>query len=71
MITPSKATSYSSSILSRIEYVLESSATDVRSLYEDTRKHFDDVDHFIVTLDVLFVLGRVNVSKTGEIRLVS
>jgi len=71
MITPSKATSYSNSILSRIEYVLESSATDVRGLYEDTRKHFDDVDHFIVTLDVLFVLGCLTVSKTGEVKIVS
>jgi hypothetical protein len=35
-------------------------------LYQDVAKHFESVDQFLLTLDLLYVLGRINVDITSK-----
>lgn len=63
MITPNKFISLDQSILSKLEVVLDhlTSRTSVRELYRDVAHRFDTVDQFLLAVDVLYVLGRVDV----------
>lgn len=73
MIVPSKFTPFKNSVVSRIPCLLDALSQEegglfVYELYRRTESSFEDVGEFILALDSLFVLGRVQLDKsTGVI----
>ena len=62
MIVPNKITPYKKSIIGKIPIVLEmlkQCAKSPTELWEDTQNQFEDINEFILTLDVAFVLGAI------------
>lgn len=70
MITPNKFTSLDHSSLSKLPVILEALAvvSGLAELYKEVEKNFEDVSEFIVCIDVLYVLDRIELNRnTGEI----
>lgn len=63
MITPNKFISFDESILRKLEVILdvEFDEIEIIQLYDETCKKFKDVSQFIYALDILYVLGRIEV----------
>lgn len=63
MITPNKFIALDQSILAKLEIVLDqlTSRASIRDLYRDIAHRFDTADQFLLALDVLYILGRINV----------
>lgn len=71
MIVPTKFTSFDESVISRIPRLLRAIDCEISvyDLYKETESYFEDVGEFILALDSLFVLGRVDLDSTrGVIR---
>lgn len=70
MIVPNKAIPYDSSILSKLSIVLYglSQPAPPSELYAKIGKHFEDTNQFLLTLDTLFVLRKINISN-GDLYL--
>lgn len=70
MITPNKVVTLEKSALGLARIILEA-VPDIDSISElqrRTSKHFESIDQFLLTMDVLFVLGRITVDfDTGRI----
>ncbi len=69
MILPNKLIRFEDSIISRIPCLLkkvEASDQNLMGLYEDTKKSFADINQYILTLDVLFVLGKIKLDKESR-----
>lgn len=66
MITPNKFISFDESTLSKLEIILDIGFDEIEigRLYKKTYKKFDGVDQFIYALDILYVLGRIEVDFT-------
>lgn len=64
MITPNKVLSLDESILSRLGAILRKreTPTDLVSLYRSVSDEFESIDDFIVTLDVLFILDKIDIN---------
>lgn len=64
MITPNKALSFDDSALSRVGVILRQGPqpVDLLTLYDRLSDQFESIDQFLITLDVLFVLGRITVN---------
>jgi hypothetical protein len=62
MIAPNKAIALNDSALSRVGYILREGpdAVDLRTLYERVSARFESIDQFLITLDILFVLGKID-----------
>lgn len=70
MITPNKVVPLAKSALGLAQFLLEEApnAESISALQERTSKHFESIDQFILTVDLLFVLGRISVNfETGRI----
>ena len=63
MITPNKFISFDESVLSKLEIILNvgSDEIEIGRLYDITSKKFDVIDQFIYAIDILYVLGRIEV----------
>jgi hypothetical protein len=63
MITPNKAITIEESALGKAPVILRqgSKPVDLLSLYRAVRLHFDSIDQFLLTLDVLHVLGKLDI----------
>jgi len=63
VITPSKAVNIRESALGQATILLEAGGgrRDLLSLYWEVGRHFAGVDDFMLALDLLYVLGRVDV----------
>lgn len=63
MITPNKVITLSESALGRTPIILKEKASegDLASLYNRVGKDFESIDQFLLTLDVLYILGRIDV----------
>ncbi len=63
MLAPSKFVSFSESTLSVLAPLLEQleHPTHLRILYAKTRKRFEGVETFLYALDVLYILGMIDV----------
>lgn len=62
MILPNKLIPFKESILAKIAYLLNVlilNNESVESLFEKTRQNFEDINQFILALDVLFVLEKI------------
>lgn len=70
MITPNKVVPLAKSALGLAQVLLEeaTNSESILDLQERTSKHFESIDQFILTVDMLFVLGRIGVDfETGRI----
>ena len=64
MITPNKFIALDQSILARLDVILEGvmEETSIRDLYKAAESRFDTADQFLLALDVLYILGRIQVN---------
>ena len=70
MITPNKVLPLARSALGLARFLLEEApnSESISELQERTAKHFESIDQFILTVDLLFVLDRISVDfETGKI----
>jgi hypothetical protein len=63
MITPNKVVPLDSSVIGRIGHILKMGPRPVRvdDLFAEVGNHFESVDQFLLTLDVLYILDRIDV----------
>ena len=63
MITPNKVVSLDESILGHLCWILDEGpeSCDVAALFDEVCHRFESLDQFILTLDVLYVLGRIQI----------
>lgn len=69
MILPNKVFSFHECVLSKVIYVLEKldeNYFDVYELYKKTETHFEDLNEFILALDVLFVLEKIELDSNSK-----
>lgn len=68
---PNKVVTYQESILSRFPILLralQKGQMSPRTLYNQNKNVFENVHEFVVVLDCLFVLEKIDIdNKTGEI----
>ena len=70
MITPNKVITLRESALGRMPIILREKAPQVNlaALYQKVRKEFESIDQFLLTLDVLYILGQIDVDlSTGVV----
>lgn len=73
MKLPSKITSYTESVLSKIIPVIsvvETKNLTVRELYNETKQYFNDIEEYIDTIDCLFAIGKIILLKDRVIHYV-
>ncbi|WP_017756039.1 ABC-three component system middle component 7 [Calidifontibacillus oryziterrae] len=69
MIIPNKITPFKESIISKIPYVLnvlQQQNENPVDLWEKVQSHFEDINEFILTLDVAFVLSALEYLEDSE-----
>ena len=69
MIVPNKFTTLDHSLLAKAPKILMKLPNEVsiESLYEDLTDTFEDPGEFILTLDLLFVLGQIAVDPEKKV----
>lgn len=70
MIIPNKVTTYKKSIISRVPLlldVLNRSDKSPAKLWEETQSKFEDINEFILAIDVAFVLGAIEYVKEKQV----
>lgn len=66
MILPNKLISFQDCILAKPVYILEKisdSDFSVIGLYEQVETHFEDLNEYMLALDVLYVLGKIKYNE--------
>lgn len=66
MILPNKLISFQDCILAKTVYILEKisdSDFSVIGLYEQVKTHFEDLNEYMLALDVLYVLGKIKYNE--------
>lgn len=58
---PNKFVPYAQSLLPKLPLLLESRVARCVQLYVDHAENFDSIDEFIQALDVLYVLGKIEI----------
>ena len=70
MIVPNKVISLDESALSRTGAILrrreEANPISLKKLYEETASSFESIDQFLLALDILYVLERIDLDPTGR-----
>ncbi len=72
MIVPNKFTPFDKSIMARLPCVLTALVSEIQisNLFKKVESNFEDVGEFILALDSLYVLGKVEFDKSsGKVRL--
>lgn len=62
MKLPSKITSYSDSVLSKLQFllvVLDQNDIGISSLYKQTQIYFSGIEEYLDALDCLYALGKI------------
>lgn len=70
MITPNKVITLPESALGKTPAILEAKGVQVTlaGLYKTVAREFESIDQFLLTLDVLYVLGRIDIDlPTGMV----
>ncbi len=73
MITPNKVVSIEKSALGLVSTILNQGPAPLKllNLYQNVSKNFESIDQFLLAIDLLFVLGRIEVNfQTGVIHYV-
>lgn len=63
MILPNKLIKFQDSILSKTIFILDEVSIqnmNISDLYVKIKDHFEDINQYILALDVLFVLEKIN-----------
>lgn len=71
MILPNKLISFQDCILAKTVYILEkigNSNVSIIDLYEQVETHFEDLNEYMLALDVLYVLGKIKYNE--ELRVI-
>lgn len=71
MILPNKLISFQNCILAKTVYILEKisdSDFSVIQLYEQVKTYFEDLNEYMLALDVLYVLGKIKYNE--ELRVI-
>lgn len=68
MITPNKVVTLKDSAMGKVGLILSQGPTPVpiSALYKRVSNNFDSIDQFLLTLDLLFVLGRVDIDQDSR-----
>lgn len=70
MIFPDKLLNYQESILPKSVQLLnclKDGPIGVSKLYEQVKKHYDDLDTYILTLEFLYVLDKIEYDEEWEV----
>lgn len=70
MIFPNKIINFQESTVSKLVFILNelsSASLGILPLYDKVKKHFEDLDQFILALDVLFLLEKVKLDEQWEV----
>lgn len=70
MIFPNKIMDFQDSTISKLVFILDelsSASLGVLPLYNKVKKHFEDLDQFILALDVLFLLEKIEFEEKWEV----
>lgn len=69
MIFPNKIVRVDRSILWRATNIINAGdATAVVNMYEQVSQYFDDIEQFVLALDLLYILGKIELDEgTGEV----
>ena len=70
MILPNKLISFQDCILAKTVYILEKisdSDFSVIGLYDQVEAHFEDLNEYLVALDVLYVLGKIEYNEELQV----
>ena len=70
MILPNKLISFQDCILVKTVYILEKisdSDFSVIGLYEQVETHFEDLNEYMLALDVLYVLGKIKYNEELQV----
>lgn len=67
MIVPNKATPLRESILFKMLAILEEDfeTIELLELYDKVSHLFEGIDEFVFSLDVLFIIEKINVNEKG------
>lgn len=68
MITPNKILSLEDSAMGLLPLLMKNGQSEIQlsALYRQCEKNFESADQFLFAIDVLYVLGRINVNlETG------
>lgn len=72
MIVPNKVISFNESIIGKMPIILRliiNQDYTIKDLFLATKEHFDEIDEFILALDVLYILDSIDI-KEGVITYV-
>ncbi|WP_100489203.1 ABC-three component system middle component 7 [Sporolactobacillus pectinivorans] len=71
MILPNKLIPFQSSIIAKMTYVLESlnleRKINIEQLFNDLSSKFEDINQFILTLDVLFAIKKIELDPDEKV----
>ena len=69
MISPDKFTSLDNSITGKISHLMREKGTEIsiNLLRKESTKHFSDVSEFILALDTLYVLGKIEFNADNQV----
>lgn len=70
MILPNKLISFQDCILAKTVFILQNitnSDLSIIDLYSKVEDHFDDINEYILALDVLYVLGKIKYSNDLQV----
>ncbi len=64
MITPGKTISFKDSIVFKMTYILDEPFCEMSivDLYKKTKRKFSGLDEFVLAMDVLYILGVIDVN---------
>lgn len=70
MIIPNKIVSFEHSILGKSRYILSAlnrEPSNLQKIFTDVRIHFEDINEFVLALDVLFSLDYISLTEANEV----
>lgn len=70
MIFPDKLVTFQDSIIAKSIYILKELQTNelvVSDLFIATKEYFEDVSEFLLALDALYLLGKINFNDESQV----
>ena len=70
MIFPDKLVSFEDSIIAKSVYILKELQNNelvVSDLFIATKEYFEDVSEFLLALDTLYLLGKINLNDKSQV----
>lgn len=70
MIFPDKLVSFQDSIIAKSVYILKELQNNelvVCDLFIATKEYFEDVSEFLLALDTLYLLGKINLNDKSQV----